>query len=278
MSFSVYVTYWDNDPYDQINDMIQKGAIKAKTRVILAFASFNFVSVQYIPGFGSITMQEVKEIVDLVHSVDAFISLSVGGATYPLYNSDMYQYPGELAANINGVLQQLGFDGVDFDIEDSAATVPADFVTTAASLINSLRSINPTLYISLTTPAQAWSSTMYQRQLVDLTIGNLDAWQPMEYDLWIDPSSTYAEQIQWDITYYITNWSVPTDKIVLGLMCGPDDENHVMMLQDALNLAEFAQQTNLKGVMIWDANIDGRGGGGNAPYAYSMGVQTVLEN
>ena len=278
MSFSVYVTYWDNDPYDQIGDMIQKGVIKAKTRVILAFASFNFVSVQYIPGFGTITMQEVKEIVDLVHSVDASISLSIGGATYPLYNSDMYQYPGELAENINGVLQQLGFDGVDFDIEDSAATVPADFATTAASLINSLRSINPSMYISLTTPAQAWSSTMYQRELINLTIGNLDAWQPMEYDLWIDKSSTYAEQIQWDITYYITNWSVPTDKIVLGVMCGPDDENHVLTLQDALNVTEYAQQTILKGVMIWDANIDGRGCGGNAPYAYSMGIQTVLEN
>jgi len=276
-SFSVYVTYWDNDPYQQIEDMIQKGAIKENTRVILAFASFNFISTQYIPGFGSVTMDEVKQITALVHSAGAYISLSIGGATYPFHNSDLYTLPGDLATNINGVISSVGFDGVDFDIEDLSTSVPADFATQTASLINTLRSLNPTLYITLTTAAQAWTPGLYQQSLLNMTIGNLNAWQPMEYDLWIDASKTYVQQIQYDLNYYMTTWGVPPNKIILGLMCGQDDTDHVLMLQDALNITEYATDQLLKGVMMWDANIDSRGCAGNAPYAYSMGIQTQIQ-
>lgn len=277
MSFSVYVTYWDNDMLTQIHQMIDQGAIKKNTRVILAFASFNFISSQYIPGFGSVTMDDVKNIVNLVHSVDAKISLSVGGATYPLAGSDLYGYPEELAENINGVLNLCGFDGVDFDIEDSSSSVPANFAETAASIINSLRALNTELYITLTTPGQAWGQGMYQQSLLNMTIGNIDAWQPMEYDLWLDPNQgEYVKQIQADIEYYLTTWSVPSNKLVLGLMCGQDDMNQVLTLQDALNLTDFAKSKELKGMMLWDANIDGKGCAGNAPYAYSMGVQALL--
>lgn len=277
MSFSVYVTYWDNDLLTQVHQMIDQGAIKKNTRVILAFASFNFISSQYIPGFGSVTMDDVKNIVNLVHSVDAKISLSVGGATYPLAGSDLYGYPEELAENINGVLNLCGFDGVDFDIEDSSSSVPANFAETAASIINSLRALNTELYITLTTPGQAWDQGMYQQSLLNMTIGNIDAWQPMEYDLWLDPNQgEYIKQIQADIEYYLTSWSVPSNKIVLGLMCGQDDMNQVLTLQDALNLTDFAKSKGLKGMMMWDANIDGKGCAGNAPYAYSMGVQALL--
>jgi len=277
-SFSVYVTYWDNDPYQQIEDMIQKGAIKENTRVILAFASFNFISTQYIPGFGSVTMDEVKQITALVHSAGAYISLSIGGATYPFHNSDLYTLPGDLATNINGVISSVGFDGVDFDIEDLSTSVPANFATQTASLINTLRSLNPSLYITLTTAAQAWTAGLYQQPLLNMTIGNLNAWQPMEYDLWIDANKTYVEQIQYDLNYYMTTWGVPPNKIILGLMCGQDDTDHVLMLQDALNITEFATDQLLKGVMIWDANIDSRGCAGNAPYAYSMGIQTQINS
>jgi chitinase len=246
--------------------------------VILAFASFNFISTQYIPGFGSVTMDEVKQITALVHSAGAYISLSIGGATYPFHNSDLYTLPGDLATNINGVISTVGFDGVDFDIEDLSTSVPADFATQTASLINTLRSLNPSLYITLTTAAQAWTAGLYQQPLLNMTIGNLNAWQPMEYDLWIDASKTYVQQIQYDLNYYMTTWGVPPNKIILGLMCGQDDTDHVLMLQDALNITEFATDQLLKGVMVWDANIDGRGCAGNAPYAYSMGIQTQINS
>lgn len=276
MSYTTYVTTWGNDPLTQVNDMINKNVITSSTRIVLAFASFNFASTDYIPGFGSISIAETQQIVNLVHSKGGKISLSVGGATYPFYGSDLYILPGNLASNINAVLIKCGFDGVDFDIEDSAGNVPSNFANNAASLINTLKSINSGLYITLTTAAQAWATGCYQQSLINMTIGNLDAWQPMEYDLWIESGSTYANQIQYDINFYLSSWGVSPSKMILGLMPGKDDMGRDLTLQDALNSTSFAMQKGMKGVMTWDADIDGAGVDGNAPYAYSMGIQSML--
>jgi chitinase len=277
-TYTTYVTTWNNDPFNQIDDMISRNVVQSNTRIVLAFASFNFSATTYIPGFGNISMDEVKDIVDLVHEQNAKISLSIGGATYPFYGSDLYDSPGDLASNINTVLNTCGFDGVDFDIEDSYLNVPSNFANQAGSLINTLKSLNNNLYITLTTPAQAWAMGCYQQQLLNLTFGNLSAWQPMEYDLWIDPTSDYYNQIQYDINFYINSWSVNPGKIILGLMPGKDDMGRDLTLQNALNLTSFALDKNLMGVMTWDANIDGNGVDGNAPYAYSMGIQSLLNN
>ena len=277
-TYTTYVTTWNNDPFNQIDDMISRNVVQTNTRIVLAFASFNFSSTTYIPGFGNISMDEVKDIVDLVHEHNAKISLSIGGATYPFYGSDLYDSPGDLASNINSVLNTCGFDGIDFDIEDSYLNVPSNFANQSASLINTLKSLNNNLYITLTTPAQAWAMGCYQQQLLNLTFGNLSAWQPMEYDLWIDPTSDYYNQIQYDINFYINSWSVNPTKIILGLMPGKDDMGRDLTLQNALNLTSFALDKNLMGVMTWDANIDGNGVDGNAPYAYSMGIQSLLNN
>ena len=277
-TYTTYVTTWNNDPFNQIDDMISRNVVQSNTRIVLAFASFNFSATTYIPGFGNISMDEVKDIVDLVHEQNAKISLSIGGATYPFYGSDLYDSPGDLASNINTVLNTCGFDGVDFDIEDSYLNVPSNFANQAASLINTLKSLNNNLYLTLTTPAQAWAMGCYQQQLLNLTFGNLSVWQPMEYDLWIDPTSDYYNQIQYDINFYINSWSVNPSKIILGLMPGKDDMGRDLTLQNALNLTSFALDKNLMGVMTWDANIDGNGVDGNAPYAYSMGIQSLLNN
>lgn len=276
-TYTTYVTTWNKDPLSQIQDMIDKSVLINNTRIVLAFASFNFSSTSYIPGFGNISMDEVRKITTLVHGSNGKISLSIGGATYPFYNSDLYTRPGDLANNINQILVNCGFDGVDFDIEDSYQNVPSNFATTAASLINTLKNLNPGLYITLTTAAQAWATGCYQQQLLNLTIGNLSAWQPMEYDLWIDPSSDYYSQIQYDINFYMNDWSVSSNKIILGLMPGNDDMGRILTLQNALNLTSFSKDKNLLGVMTWDANIDSKGVDGNAPYAYSMGIQSLLK-
>ena len=42
------------------------------------------------------------------------------------------------------------------------------------------------------------------------------------------------------------------------------------------NAPRVALGQTLQGVMTWDANIDGKGIGGNAPYAYTMGIQAML--
>ena len=274
--FITYVTTWGTPPLTLIQDMISKSVLTKNSLVLLAFASFNFSSTDYIPGFGNLTLDDVKNIVTLVHSVGAKIGLSVGGATYPFYKSDLYSNPGLLAANINTVLNNCEFDGADFDIEDSYSSVPSDFVIQAASLINTLRSLNKNLIISYTSPAQAWGIGMYQQQLLNLTIGNLTYWAPMEYDIWIDSSSNYYQQIQYDINFYINTWGVNQNKIILGLMPGDDDMGHDLSLQDALNLTTFSIDKGLLGVMTWDADIDSTGIDGNAPYAYSMGIQSIL--
>ena len=275
-SYTTYVTTWGTDPLTQIQSMINNGVIKQNTRIVLAFASFNFSSSDYIPGFDNISMEQTQEITNLVHSNGGKISLSVGGATYPFEGSDLYSKPGDLANNINEILIKAGFDGVDFDIEDYYGAVPSDFSNQAASLINTLKSINHELYITLTTAAQAWVSECYQENLLNMTIGNLSAWQPMEYDLWIQGGSTYYEQIQSDINYYIATWSVAPSKIILGLMPGNDDIPNNLSLQDALNLTAFSKDIGLQGIMTWDANIDSSGVDGNAPYAYSLGIQSML--
>ena len=59
-------------------------------------------------------------------------------------------------------------------------------------------------------------------------------------------------------------------------MPGMDDKSNNLTLQDALNLTSFAKEKRLQGVMTWDANNDGQGRDGNAPYAYSMGIQRAL--
>ena len=275
-TYTTYVTTWGMNPLTQIQTMIDKSVIKNNTRIVLAFASFNFTSTDYIPGFDNISMETVQQITNLVHSHGGKISLSVGGATYPFSGSDLYSNPGDLANNINQILINSGFDGVDFDIEDYYDNVPSDFANQAASLINTLKSLNNGLYITLTTPAQAWASGCYQQQLLNLTIGNLSAWQPMEYDLWVESGSTYSYQIQYDINYYINTWNVSPSKIILGLMPGNDDTNKDLTLQDALNLTSFAKSLYLQGVMTWDADIDSLGPDGNAPYAYSLGIQSIL--
>jgi chitinase len=278
MSYSTYITTWNSNPIVQVQDMINNSVIKTNTRIILAFASFNFVSNDYIPGIFNMNLDDLKNFTDLIHNSGGKVSLSIGGATYPFYESDLYDKPGDLANNINELLIKCGFDGVDFDIEDSSNVVPNDFAINAASLINTLRNINKTLNITLTTPAQAWLSINYQKKLLDLIFGNIDAWQPMEYDLWINTGSNYFEQIEYDINYYIDNWCVNPNKIILGLMPGKDDNNINLSLEDALNLTTFAKTKKLQGVMTWSANIDSTGCDGNAKYAYSLGIQTTLKN
>jgi chitinase len=258
-----------------VQNMIDNNVLKSNTRVVLAFASFNFDSTEYIPGF-SMSLDSVKSFCSLVHNAGSKVSLSVGGATYPFAGSDLYLKPGFLASNINTVLTNCGFDGVDFDIEDSYKDVPSDFAEKAGSLINSLRSLNSGLYISLTTPCQAWATGMYQQTLLNLTIGNINVWQPMEYDLWISPENNYNQQIISDILFYIKNWNVTPSKIVLGLMPGGDDMGHVLNLLDAQTMAGFAKTQKLAGLMIWTANNDGAGINSYAPYAYTKGIQSVI--
>jgi hypothetical protein len=87
MPLTAYVTTWGKDPIVQIQDMINKSALKSGTRIILSFASFNFSSTDYIPGISNLNINDLKKLTDLVHSKNSKISLSIGGATYHFYKS-----------------------------------------------------------------------------------------------------------------------------------------------------------------------------------------------
>ncbi len=104
-SYTTYVTTWGTNLLQQVQDMINKNVIQKNTRIVLAFASFNFESTDYIPGIsGGLTMADIQQINNLVHSHGGKISLSIGGATYPFNGSSLYNRPGDLANNINQIL------------------------------------------------------------------------------------------------------------------------------------------------------------------------------
>ncbi len=98
----------------------------------------------------------------------------------------------------------------------------------------------------------------------------------MEYDLWIQSGLTYAEQIKWDLNYYLDTWNVSPSKMILGLMPGVDDLGHNLTLQDAIALTTSAKEVEIQGIMTWDADIDSVGVDGNSPYAYSLGIENEL--
>ena len=59
-------------------------------------------------------------------------------------------------------------------------------------------------------------------------------------------------------------------------MPGTDDMQRDLTFQDALNSTSFAIDNKLQGIMTWDADLDSLGIDGNAPYAYSLGIQSML--
>lgn len=277
--FTTYIQSWDADPVSQVQTMINNGTINSNSMIDIAFASYNWDPnhPNNIPGL-QMTKAQLTQIVNMIHAAGGKVNLSVGGANsaYNYYGSTMYGQPWATAKYINDTVESCGIDGVDFDVEDSAASVPADFATQQAEVINTLRSMNSSLYISLTLPAQAWGSNDYQKQLLGLTMGNINTFVPMEYDLWIDPKNTYEQQIQSDVNYYINDWGVPPSKITLGLMPGPNDLKQNLSLADAKDLAKWAVSQGLNGVMTWDAETDAQGIDGNPAYAYTKALESIL--
>lgn len=279
--YTTYITTWGPDPLAQVQSMIANGTIRANTMVDIAFGSYNWDTSNptVIPGLGNLSSSELKQVVALIHQAGGKVSLSFGGgnSAYNYYGSTMYGQPWLTASYINNAVQSYGFDGVDFDVEDAANQMPADFASQQAQVINTLRSLNSSVFISLTLPAQAWGVGDYQQQLVNLTIGNINTFMPMEYDLWVAPSNTYSTQVQSDINYYINTWKVPASKITLGLMPGKDDINRDLTLGDAQQLSQWAKSQGLYGVMTWDADNDAGGVDGNPAFAYSKAIEQALQ-
>lgn len=198
-----------------------------------------------------------------------------------------------LAAQVSGVLTYfqnaygINFSGVDLDIEAATNTE-----TNVAAFIQDLRSnLGANKIISLTIPGQAWTGFYRDLATDPIVKASVDSYQFMEYDIW-NGSDSFEDQIKADIGTYIgasgapapspngsqTCWGLPPSKIHLGLMPGNDDEREYLSLQAAQDLAQFAKDQGLGGIMIWDSDRDAgtSGNTGNPPFTYSQDILAVL--
>ena len=288
MSFSIYVNTQDKNPLDQIEDLKSNFIINTNTRVILASANFNITNTDSIPGIDNMSTDDVISLIDTLQALykthnkdeNAKISLSIGGK-YHFANSELYNKPAELANNINELLNKFKFDGVDFNMGDSLP-VPSDFVNNVSSLINTLRSINPKLYITLTTGAQAWVPGNYEPELIKNTIDNINAWQAKEHDLYVFDFENYIKQIYYDINYYVNTWKINPNKTIIVLRpgidnTGNDNDKHKLSLSNALDITKFAKEKNYQGICLWSSYIDSKVCDGNDPNMYSIEIKTILE-
>ena len=286
MSFSIYLNSSDKNPSDQINDLMKNYILNSNTRIILGFANFNITDSDTIPGIDNMSADDIKNLVTLVHNSYPNtkdipkISLSIGGNNL-FTNSELYSKPTELADNINKLLIKHNFDGVDFNI-GNPSPVPSDFINNTSSLINTLRSINKDLNITLTTGAQAWVPDNYEKYLIRQTIDNINAWQVMEHDLDIFSYENYFEQIRYDVNYYINTWRINPNKIIVIIKpgidnTGIDNDKHNLSLSDALSVTKLVKDTLSQGMGIWTSFIDSKVCDGNDPNTYSTEIKTLLE-
>jgi hypothetical protein len=288
MSFSIYVNSSDKNPLDQIEDLKSNFIINTNTRVILASANFNITNTDSIPGIDNMSTDDVNSLIDTLQTLykshnkddNAKVSLSIGGK-YHFANSELYNKPTELANNINELVKKFKFDGVDFNMGDSLP-IPSDFVNNVSSLINTLRSINPKLYITLTTGAQAWVPGNYEPELIKNTIDNINAWQVKEHDLYVFDFENYIKQIYYDINYYVNTWKINSNKTIIVLRpgidnTGNDNDKHKLSLSNALDITKTAKERNYQGICLWSSYIDSKVCDGNDPNMYSIEIKTLLE-
>lgn len=264
----------------------------------IAFASYTF------PGLNGVQFSnptaDTHTVIDFVHSQNGKVKVSYGGASYAGPNyfiSQTFGWPNNipnLVTGVTDVVTTYGFDGVDFDIEDSlpTGTQPQEFADQLFSFLLGVRNALPNKIISLTIPGQAWGTywKILAQHVADA--GIVDYINFMEYDIWIG-TPTYQSQIQADIaTYtsptgtfpapnYAVGWGIPAKLIQLGLMPGNDDTRQFLSVSASEDLTRFAIANGLFGVMTWDLDRDAGTDpipslGGATPYQYSNAIRNIL--
>jgi chitinase len=292
--YETYVQSWSPDTMAALRAM----NINANTTIDISFASFHFTWPQGPNGpaqMGGMQMpaQDLKALVDYVHSRGGHVKIAFGGANPAYYLSNAMNpsglSPGAVAGAIASVVKQYGLDGVDLDIEDKPFPPYPGFAASASQMIKdlswNLEQQGSKATISLTLEGQAWLPGSYVPELIKNSQQYVSHINFMEYNIWINPigqgpgkPNSYAQQIQSDINYYHQNWGVDPSKIMLGLMPGRDeyDPPNNLTLDAAKQLATWAQQTGLAGVMTWSLNLDYEGRDGNASGAYTKAIESIL--
>ena len=269
LTFETYLESWDQSYLNVLNALPNA----VNPIVSLAFSSFYFSSGNQFGGM-TLTAEQIKQLISIIHQKNGVAVISYGGATGPYYPTSSNYWPDavKMAQSIVDSANQYGFDGIDLDIEGDVWT--ANFAIVLVNLFKEIRKNAPTLRLTCTIPAQGWSTPYVQ--IAQGVVDVVDSINFMEYDLWVDSGKTYPQQIDWDIEYYQNNWNIPANKIAVGLMPGVDDMKRTLKLADISSIVENACNRGNIGVFTWDANRDFKGLDGNVSYAYTNAIMSKI--
>lgn len=271
----------------------------------IAFASYQF------PGLNGVEFPnpstDINTVISYVHSQNGKVKISYGGASgnqagSPYAISNTSGWPNNipsLVTNLQGVMNSYPFDGIDFDFEERPNIPAAEFAAQLFTFLTAVREKLPDAILSLTIPGQGWGAywEILAKKVGDAArAGNspVNYINFMEYDIWVANGQTYPGQIKADIETYTSSsdvtpptnglpgWDIPPKIVQLGLMPGNDDTGQYLSVDDAEALTRYAISSGLVGVMTWDINRDAGTRPipplGTAPYAYSNGIQNILNS
>ncbi len=343
-SYETYLQSWDSqwkNAMENLPSIPSNTAAYNNTTLDIAFAAYLF-EAGINPEVQGTQFQDpnkdIGTIIKFVQSNGGKVKLSYGGASYapPAYpnyfisqttaaggwpNNISYLADGVIKAiktNYGTLQEPLYLDGVDFDIEDPQPTTingqPYSAKDFADDLYNFLTLVREGLQdktISITIPGQGWGTYWEQiaklassKNKITLADAPVDSVNFMEYDIYVTPGYTYAQQITGDLVTYTSlpsnapspnwtpGWGINPEKIQLGLMPGNDDIKNILSVDDAKDLASIASTENkfgapLYGVMTWsldrDALTDTNPNTASnpttltpPPYQYSNAIRSIL--
>jgi len=312
LSYETYLESWDSQWQSAMENLpsIPSGALSYQTTTLdIAFAAYLFQDVT-VPVVQGTQFQnpnnDVATIINFVQSQGGRVKLSYGGASYALPAYPNYfisqttaegGWPNNMVYLANGVIKAiqtnygssdnpLYLDGVDFDVEDPQPTTvngqpysAQDFANDLYTFLILIRAGLPGKIISITVPGQGWGTyweliakLASSKNTTTQTDAPVDSVNFMEYDIYVTPGYSYAQQIYGDVFTYTSlpsvapspnwtpGWGIDPGKVQLGLMPGNDDINNILSVSEAASLAAIATSQKfgnpLYGVMTWSLNRD----------------------
>ncbi|MEI8300414.1 MAG: glycosyl hydrolase family 18 protein [Chlamydiota bacterium] len=306
-NYEAYLESWDPDWQTVYQGLPGVNGSTGYAGVVLdiAFAGYNSGAANAGLDF---TIGNISGIVTFVHNAGGKVKLSFGGANNGAANyfiSSTAGWPSNinsLATYVAGVINTYNLDGVDFDIEDPlpSGTTAQAFATNLIQFLQAVRQLlGSSKLISITIPGQGWNTYWYYLATGVVALGAnnpVNCINFMEYDIWVNSSLTFAEQIEADLVTYTSSpttspapnwsagWGIPNDLIQLGLMPGCDDTQQFLSVAAAGSLASYVNSEKFYGVMIWDLDRDSGldktptcSSGYPTGYEYSTQIRTSLE-
>ncbi len=214
-------------------------------------------AIQTTAGSGLDTTDEglssvnVPQWVANVHTHHRLALITIGGIAdqhWEIACNDTYR--SAFVTNLINYMKSNGFDGIDLDIEDdtwsaqgppsAAMTTCVEAITSAAHATTTAAGARPLISEDVTTPWMGSWVTPFQ--------ADVDQFNLMTYgDTCANQCSTFASDIQ-----RTASQGVPKAKMVLGI----DDIDSYPSPGDCGNIANYASQQGLAGVMVWDIHTD----------------------